>query len=229
MLCVLACEDNKQNAHWAVLFVGCSYFFYLFICFWSGCCDRYLPASRHVTVQRGLSVKPAPPKGARCLIRNKCSQTQMHLRDRQCVYACMDLCVFPRLLPSRRGEKTAGSGPRGSRKSSHGHLPVHDASQKTDKPELLFIPHRWSKRSSVLSLIHTPRPAGCAALLTFLVCRSLCSGPSCLVRGGKSTLQQAAGAYVQPSNTWRRVFAPSGKTCMWLQCCSSSKHPLQNI
>lgn len=73
------------------------------------------------------------------------------------------------------------------------------------------------------------RLTNCAALLTFLVCLSLCLGPSCLVRGWKSTLQQAAEAYAQQSNIWRRVFSPNGKTCVWLQCSSCSKHPLQNI
>lgn len=187
----------------------------------------FRPVSRYVTVWKSLSVKPTPPEGARCRIRNKCSQTQMHLRDRQCVYACMDLCVFPRLLSSRRG-KTAGSGPRRSRTSSHGHLPVHNASQKTDKPDLLFISHRCSKWSSVLSLIHTLQTHRLCSPVDFS-CLSLCSGPSCLVRGWKSTLQQAAEAYTQQSNIWRRVFSPNGKTCVWLQCSSCSKHPLQNI
>ena len=71
-----------------------------------------------------------------------------------CMYGFV--CVFLRLLLRQRG-KTAGSGPRWSRTSSHGQLPVRDASQEADKPELLFIPHRQSKWSFVLSLIHTLR------------------------------------------------------------------------
>lgn len=75
----------------------------LFFHFWLGCRDRYRPASRHVTVRRGLLVKPALPEGAGCLIRNKCSQTQMHLRDPQCVCMYGFVC-FPLSFAWSTGE-----------------------------------------------------------------------------------------------------------------------------
>lgn len=131
----------------------------LFLCFWSVCRDGYWSASRHMTVQGASLVKPALPKDARCLIRNKCSQTetQTHQRDPACVcafvYVCV--CVFPSLT-SRR-VRLAGIELRWSRTSSHGHLPVHDASQKTDKPKLLFILQLQCKWSSLLSLMQSPQ------------------------------------------------------------------------
>lgn len=47
-----------------------------------------------MTVQGASLVKSALPKDARCLIRNKCSQTetQTHQRDPVCVCVCV--CVF---------------------------------------------------------------------------------------------------------------------------------------
>lgn len=47
-----------------------------------------------MTVQGASLVKSALPKDARCLIRNKCSQTetQTHQRDPVCVCVCV--CIF---------------------------------------------------------------------------------------------------------------------------------------
>lgn len=59
------------------------------------------------------------------------------------------VCVF---LPlGRRSMRLAGSALHWSRTCSHGHLLVYDASQKTDKPKLLFIlqlPCKWSSQLS---------------------------------------------------------------------------------
>ncbi len=153
-VCVCVRERERENiisnrdAYWTVKFKGCT-----FLCFWSVCRDGYWSASRHMTGQGASLVKPALPKDARCLIRNKCSQTetQTHQRDPVCV--CM--CVFPPL--TRRRVRMAGIELRWSRTSSHGHLPVHDASQKTDKPKLLFILQLQCKWSSLLSLMQSPQ------------------------------------------------------------------------
>lgn len=197
----------------------------LFFCFWSSCRDRF-PACIQIcdSPEKPIGEAYSP---RRCQVPDSEQMlTNTNAPEGPPVCVCMyGFVCFP---PSSRRGKTAGSGPRRSRTSSHGHLPVHNASQKTDKPELLFISHRCSKWSSVLSLIHTLQTHRLCSPVDFS-CLSLCSGPSCLVRGWKSTLQQAAEAYTQQSNIWRRVFSPNGKTCVWLQCSSCSKHPLQNI
>lgn len=127
--------------------------FVLSFCFWSVCHDGYWSASRHMTVQGASLVKPALPKDARCLIRNKCSQTetQTHQRDPACACVCVFLFLW-----LGEGVKLAGIELRWSRTSSHGHLPVHDASQKIDKPKLLFILQLQCKWSYLLSLMQSP-------------------------------------------------------------------------
>lgn len=128
---------------------GLYFSFFFFSAFYRFCLDGYWSASRHVTVRGASLLKPALPEDARCLIRNKCSQTetQTHQRDLMCadVCVCRHRCVLSLFFLSffllhSRWVKTAGAELRRSRTSSHGHLPVHDASQKSDKPKLLFIP-----------------------------------------------------------------------------------------
>lgn len=65
-----------------------------------------------------------------------------------------------------------------------------------------------NRAPSCPSLTHSG-PTDCAALLTSLVCLSLCSGPSCLVRGWKSILQKPT----LNSQTYGGVYSlPKGKT-----------------
>lgn len=225
LLCVLVCEDNKQKCS-----LGCD----VREVFFSFCSDQVavIGTGLHPDMrQSGGAYRWSllPPEGVRYLIQNKCSQTQTHLRDPS---VCMQvwICVFSPVFCRVDGGKRQVVDCAGVERAAMGISRFTNASQKTDKPELLFIPHRHSLNGapSCPSFTHF-RPTDCAALLTFLVCLSLCSGPSCLVKGWKSTLQQAAEAYTQQSNIWRRVFSPNGKTCVWLQCCSCSKHSLQNI
>lgn len=68
---------------------------------------------------------------------------------------CVCVCVFFSLTTRR--VSMAGIELRWSRKCSHGHLQVHDASQKTDKPKLLFILQLQCKWSSLLSLKQSPQ------------------------------------------------------------------------
>ena len=99
-VCVCVCVNiiSNRDAYWTVKFRVCT-----FLCFWSVCRDGYWSASRHVTVQGASSVKPALPKDARCLIRNKCSQTetQTHQRDFLCVCVGVCTCAYSSLC---RGE-----------------------------------------------------------------------------------------------------------------------------
>jgi len=145
---------SNRDAYWTVEFKVPT-----FLCFWSVWHDEYWSASRHMTVQGVSLVKSALPKDARCLIRNKCSQTetQTHHRDpvRVCLCLCACICIF--LALGTRGARMAGIELRWSRTCTHGHLPVHDASQETDKPKLLFIPQLHCKCSSLLSLMQSPQ------------------------------------------------------------------------
>lgn len=164
LLCVLVCEDNKQNVHWAVMFERCFFF--------SSSSDQVAvigtrPASRHATVRRGLSVKPAPPPPT-SKVPGTWFRTNAHKHKRTwgtpsvCVCVCMyGFVCFPPVFCVRRRGKTAGSGPRRSRTRQPWASPRStNASQKTDKPELLFIPHRHGLNGapSCPSFTLTPDP-----------------------------------------------------------------------
>ena len=147
----------------------------------------------------------------------------------QCAYACMDLCVFSPVFCFVNGGKRQVVDRAGVERAAMGNSRFATLVRKlTNQSCFSFHTDSLNGALSCPSFTHSGL-TNCAALLTFLVCFSLCLGLSCLVREWITALQQAAQAYVQQSNIWRRLFSPNGKTCVWLQYSSFIKYPFQNI
>lgn len=134
---------SNRDAYCRVKFKGCTL---PFLCFWSVLRDGYWSASRHMTVQGGLIGEAHSPK--RCQVSD--SEQMLTNRNKKHTRGTLHCCLC--VHPSLRRVRMAGIELRRGRTSSHGHLPVHDASQKTDKAKLLFILQLQCKWSSLLSL-----------------------------------------------------------------------------
>lgn len=134
---------------------------------------------------------------------------------------CMCLDIFL----TRGRVRMAGIELHWSRTSSHGHLPVHDASQKTDKPNSFLFCDYNVNGAPVWPLCNHPRPTDCTESgldslsfsVTFLSCLSLAA----FIR-----LRLPLSLYCSLLSTWRAdiLFLPDRRNLYFITATYEEKY-----